>query len=73
MNGQNIKKIGFRNLQFLAAEGRKLQSKLCPIPLGSPPPPSKHPNRDQNMLYIGYLIIVIDQNIKKIGFGNSHF
>ena len=29
--------------------------------------------RGQNMLYIGYLIILDGQSIKKISFGNFHF
>ena len=29
--------------------------------------------RGQNMLYIGYLIILDGQSIKKINFGNFHF
>ena len=33
----------------------------------------KHIKRGLNMLYIGHLIIVDGQNIKKISFENFHF
>ena len=74
LDGQGIKKISFGNDHSSAAEAGKLHEQIvCPRPLGTPPPPpthtpkkaEKHMKRGQNMLYIGYLIILDGQSIKK--------
>ena len=53
-------------------------SRLCALdplvpPTHTPKLGEKHMKRGQNMLYIGYLIILDGQSIKKISFGNFHF
>ena len=66
-----VLKISIFELQKL----ENCTSRLCPSPLGTPPP--QHANRVKNthkvydMLYIGYFIIVNGQNIKKKK--NFHF
>ena len=44
---QSIKKISFRNFQLELPRPENCISRLCPRPLGSPPPP-QHPNRVKN-------------------------
>ena len=54
VNGQNIKKIGFGNFQFSAAEGGKLHKRLVPQPLRSRlTRPSKHPRERVAQQFVG--------------------
>ena len=56
-------------------------SRLCTNPLGDPPPPpdlfpkqgENHVNTAKNMLYIPWVVILGDDNIKKVSFKNFDF
>ena len=77
MDGSNVKKTVSEISIFELHRLENCNSRLCPNPLGTPPHTKKHPNRAknaqvQNMLYIGYSIIVNGQNIKN-KLKNFHF
>ena len=68
LDGQNTKKISFENSMFQLPRLENSISRLCPSPIGTPPPKKKHPNRVKNTqrgskisFYIGYFIIVNGQ------------
>ena len=81
LDGQSIKKISFGKFPFLSCRGlpENCISRLCALDPLVPPPPhtpklgEKHMKRGQNMLYIGYLIILDGQSMEKINFRKFHF
>ena len=76
------KKQGSKTLIFELPRVTNCISRLCTNPLGDPPPPppdlipkqgEKHVNTAYNMLYIAWMVILGDDNIKKTSFKNFHF
>ena len=65
LDGQSIKKIGFGNFHFSAAEAGKLHKQVVP--------PTPWENPLGNMLYIAYFISVSGHNIKKMFCKIFHF
>ena len=66
LSDQGIRKKNFKNFDFLAAPGEKLQKQVVYQSLGSPPPPptrTRYPNKVQNtkvlpktcFTYLGWL------------------
>ena len=58
---------------------KKCISRLCTNPLEDPPPDvipksgEKHVNTAENMLYIAWMVILGDHDVKKVSFGNFDF
>ena len=75
------KKQVSKTLIFELPKVKNCISRLCTNPLGDPPPPrdlipkldEKHANTAYNMLYIPWMVILGDHNIKKTSFENFDF
>ena len=68
-----VSKNNFQKIRLLSSRWRKTtKSRLCTNPLGAPPPSplqgEKHINAAENVLYIGWMVILCGHNIKKLRF-----